>query len=533
MSTQSQFFSGNLIVAGVLRDPSGAIWIKDAPSDGTIYGRQNGAWVSAGGGSGISDAPSDGTPYGRLNGTWADLYAHFAELAHGHSISGITGLADALDARSLVGHTHPWSDITSPPDFSLDGHTHDAADVDSGILDPERLGSGTPSSSLFLRGDGAWATPPTGDVGDGITDAPNDGSFYGRKSLGWVTLTAADIASGTIATARLGSGTASSSKFLRGDQSWQTLSVSNITDITDWGGTFVGSIDAAAGRTALELGDSATKSVGTGSTNVAAGDHVHAFSTLTSKPTTLSGYGITDGVATSRQVATQHSLAGGGDLTANRTLSLVGDTASPGNSKLYGTDGSGNRGFYDIGASHTHPDLANFVFVTVSAVTDTNQDATYRSVLGTVKSGYSATLAGGSLASGSVIKIEAAGVFVGDDSHSADVELKIGSGLKLHFDITEPQSTGPTEGTPWSLTAWITVTTAGSSATVNVNGWMDYADNTGGSSGVYAPSPLSRSKGIVSGTLNTTIGNAVDLVYRGNDTNSDSFSCTHFILQQY
>lgn len=68
---------------------------------------------------------------------------------------------------------------------------------------------------------------------------------------------------------------------------------------------------------------------------------------------------------------------------------------------------------------------------------------------------------------------------------------------------------------------------------VNVNGWIDYADNTGGSLGVYAPSMVSRSKGLVSGTLDTTIGNAVDLVYRGNDTNSDSFSCTHFILQQF
>jgi len=118
-------------------------------------------------------------------------------------------------------------------------------------------------------------------------------------------------------------------------------------------------------------------------------------------------------------------------------------------------------------------------------------------------------------------------------AQAADVELRFGSSLKLHFDITEPQSTGPTEGTPWNMTAWLTVTTAGSSAVVNVNGWIDYADNTGGSLGEYAPSLVSRSKGLVSGTLDTTIGNAVDLVYRGNDTNSDSFSCTHFILQQF
>jgi uncharacterized protein YceK len=42
-------------------------------------------------------------------------------------------------------------------------------------------------------------------------------------SIGDTTITAADIVSGTIATARLGSGTANSGTFLRGDQSWQAI----------------------------------------------------------------------------------------------------------------------------------------------------------------------------------------------------------------------------------------------------------------------------------------------------------------------
>lgn len=46
-----------------------------------------------------------------------------------------------------------------------------------------------------------------------------------------------------------------------------------------------------------------------------------------------------------RQVSTQHSITGGGDLSADRTLSLVNDTASPGINKVYGTDSSGNRGW--------------------------------------------------------------------------------------------------------------------------------------------------------------------------------------------
>lgn len=46
-----------------------------------------------------------------------------------------------------------------------------------------------------------------------------------------------------------------------------------------------------------------------------------------------------------------NSISGGGSLAANRTLSLVNDAASPGNSKYYGTNGTGTRGFYDVPVS--------------------------------------------------------------------------------------------------------------------------------------------------------------------------------------
>jgi hypothetical protein len=87
-----------------------------------------------------------------------------------------------------------------------------------------------------------------------------------------------------------------------------------------------------------------------------------AWSRISSTPTTLSGYGITDAVASTRQVNTSGSLTGGGDLTANRTLSLVNDNATPGNTKYYGTDGSGTKGWYDIpGASGGEANTASNV----------------------------------------------------------------------------------------------------------------------------------------------------------------------------
>lgn len=44
-------------------------------------------------------------------------------------------------------------------------HTHAAADIASGTIAAARLGSGTASSSTYLRGDGTWATPAGGSGG--------------------------------------------------------------------------------------------------------------------------------------------------------------------------------------------------------------------------------------------------------------------------------------------------------------------------------------------------------------------------------
>jgi hypothetical protein len=90
--------------------------------------------------------------------------------------------------------------------------------------------------------------------------------------------------------------------------------------------------------------------------------HSQAISTVTGLQSALDAK-----AAAARQVATTHSLTGGGDLSADRTLSLIGDAASPGNSKYYGTDGGGAKGFHDLPTGSGSGDVAS-VFGRTGAV---------------------------------------------------------------------------------------------------------------------------------------------------------------------
>lgn len=71
-------------------------------------------------------------------------------------------------------------------------------------------------------------------------------------------------------------------------------------------------------------GTASIRTLGTGAQQAAAGNHTHTFDSLTSKPTTLSGYGITDAVASNTAItagtATKITYDAKGLVTAGTTL---------------------------------------------------------------------------------------------------------------------------------------------------------------------------------------------------------------------
>ena len=119
----------------------------------------------------------------------------YAASSHTHTASSITDFASAVASASpaevleyttsasfpATGSTgkiyvatdssraYRWTGAAyaevGPAGAYLPTHTHAASDIVSGTIATARLGSGTPSSANYLRGDGAWNAPTASDVG--------------------------------------------------------------------------------------------------------------------------------------------------------------------------------------------------------------------------------------------------------------------------------------------------------------------------------------------------------------------------------
>ncbi len=168
-----------------------------------------------------------------------------------HPISSITGLSAALAAAgnvdSVNGQTGTVSlDLDDLTDVDTTTDPPDADDVlawDGVTWTPATLTAlGAPGLSNATPADLGTAAPGVSTEAsraDHVHDLPTAADVGAAASLH--VHSAADITSGTVATARLGSGTANATTFLRGDQTWAaagglaipTAKLSGATD-RDW-----------------------------------------------------------------------------------------------------------------------------------------------------------------------------------------------------------------------------------------------------------------------------------------------------------
>lgn len=204
-------------------------------------------------------------------------------------INGATlGTTTATSGNLLIGQGSTWATkamsgdgtIDSTGNFLLSNTAVTAAAYGcgssftvngKGLLTSATAPTGTPSSSTYLRGDGVWSavsgasggtitsvaqtvpswlsvsgspitssgtlaiTAATGQTANSFLASP-DGSTGALSVRAMVAAdlpnhSAALLTSGTVGTARLGSGTANNTMFLRGDQTWQPFTSGTVTSV--------------------------------------------------------------------------------------------------------------------------------------------------------------------------------------------------------------------------------------------------------------------------------------------------------------
>jgi hypothetical protein len=194
----------------------GAVVIQEAPEDGQQYARQDGEWtvVTSGGGEGTvtsvnSIAPDEegnvtlsasdvGAKPSSYVPTWGEVtgkpttFAPIVGTAANQAMPGNTVIP--TNTNQLTNGAGFVTAATAPV-RSVAGKTGVVTlageDITSGVVAPERLGTGTPTADLVLKGDGTWGSAPAGNMplsegsvkmyGNTVTSWPFASIFQGVK----------------------------------------------------------------------------------------------------------------------------------------------------------------------------------------------------------------------------------------------------------------------------------------------------------------------------------------------------------------
>lgn len=311
--------------------------------------------------------------------------------ATGISWSGSPITTSGTLTPTLSANLQAWSALATSAKANA-SHTHNISDLNT---------TGTANSTTFLRGDGSWQVPAGGGGGSGTVTSVAVANATGISWTGspittsgtltptlsatlqaWHALAtsakadashthaASDIISGTIATARLGSGTANSTTYLRGDGTWATPagggggSVTSV-DIAPSGAGINASGGPITGSGSFTVSLSANLQAWSGVTTASKADLASpAFTGNPTAPTPLTadndtsiattafvkaqGYTTNTGTVTSVAVSggTTGLTTSGGPITTSGTVTLAGTLAvanggTGGTTAATGRDGLG------------------------------------------------------------------------------------------------------------------------------------------------------------------------------------------------
>lgn len=173
---------------------------QEAPEDGNVYGRKDGGWsvVTDGGGGGggavdsvngqtgtvVLTAADVGAKPSSYVPAWAEVTGKPATFAPTLGTTAATALAGntiiPTNTNQLTNGAGFVTDATAPV-RSVAGKTGVVTlageDITSGVVAPARLGTGTPTADLVLKGDGTWGSVPAPTGGYSIPSAGYNGGY--------------------------------------------------------------------------------------------------------------------------------------------------------------------------------------------------------------------------------------------------------------------------------------------------------------------------------------------------------------------
>jgi hypothetical protein len=457
------------------------------------------------------DAPTNGLMHGRLDGVWTAI-------ASNH----VAGLSNWMALKADTNHTQSYTTITglgslaTVNDAASDGNYYARRNAAwSALASMANVSDAASDGTTYGRQNGAWAP-----VSGGLSDAPSNGSPHGREDGAWVVVAEAAHTHAYLPLA------ATTNSPLTGD----LLLKKTLPSLF-----FSDDSSSLGGGVAFGVGGFVIGPVAYGNPDY--------IGTPWIEISTNGALTVLDDVLSSGDGTFSGTVSG--TMLEGERLEL--DTASNTNAPAAGkvaiflrqVGGDGQLvARFPTGADHVlapAPAPASTTLSTVlgntDAVTVPDTEAAETTLIGTIRSGESATFGAGTIATGAIIKVEAMGTVTAAGNWADGVlRVKFGSSRALAFTVLEEDSHVATDYA-WRLTAYLSVTTAGATATTVLSGMMEYEyPNDADTPGVRRLRHLS---GTASGTLDTTGANVFDITWDNATGLEVDWTCNHLLVTRY